>query len=282
MQKGQTLYKTNNPIYFLPEAISYPPEQFLPISNVPGILPYYLISTYGRVYNRYSGNFLRSAIDTKGYPFVSLATVDGKGKLYRVHRLLMLTFCYIPGCEDLVANHIDEVKTNCFIWNLEWLTFADNIRYSVDANRYGKCNQYKINPTLLAGEGITSSKIIGETATKICEMLQSGMKTKEIAEKLNVTSAIVQNIADGKTWKSISKNYNIEQQSYQNLTDDQIHFICKCFEDDPKPSDCYINKYCLYILQRYLMENPTEGQLRTATSIYRRVKYTRISNNYNF
>ena len=50
------------------------------------------------------------------------------GKL--VHRLVLETFCPNKDSDKLTVNHKDEDKTNNSLDNLEWMTLADNIRYS--------------------------------------------------------------------------------------------------------------------------------------------------------
>ena len=54
------------------------PEIFVVISEklVPGILPYYKISNYGRIWHKYKEMFLTSNVDSKGYMFKPLVTVN--------------------------------------------------------------------------------------------------------------------------------------------------------------------------------------------------------------
>lgn len=44
-------------------------------------------------------------------------------------------------------------------------------------------------------------------AIKVCELLDSGLNTREVAEKLNVPRTYVRNICAGSTWKDVSMNY---------------------------------------------------------------------------
>ena len=66
----------------------------------------------------------------RGYLAVSLHK-DRKRKHMLVHRLVAAAF--IPNPLGLkTVNHKDEDKTNNEVANLEWLSLADNIRYSKD------------------------------------------------------------------------------------------------------------------------------------------------------
>lgn len=75
------------------------------------------------------GRLLSARPDMRGYMTVSLSK-DGKTKNCRVHRLMMLTFCFADGCELLDVNHIDGDKKNNSLSNLEWATRSENISHS--------------------------------------------------------------------------------------------------------------------------------------------------------
>jgi hypothetical protein len=76
--------------------------------------------------------FIRDADDQQGYRLVVLQK-DGKAKSHRVHRLVAETFLEVP--EHLkgtkyVVNHIDEVKDNNNLDNLEWVSYSGNANHS--------------------------------------------------------------------------------------------------------------------------------------------------------
>ena len=53
---------------------------------------------------------------------------------------------------------------------------------------------------------ITDSK--KDNVIKICELLDSGLNTREVSVKLNIPRSTIRNIYAGNVWKDISKNYN--------------------------------------------------------------------------
>lgn len=63
---------------------------------------------------------LKLQIDKKGYQVVKIAK-----KTYKVHRLVAIAF--IPNPDNLPqVNHIDGIKTNNYIDNLEWVNNSEN------------------------------------------------------------------------------------------------------------------------------------------------------------
>lgn len=121
-------YDTNKPFFFIPWVIE-PDEIFVTITEkaVPGILPYYMISNYGRIFYMYNrmNPFCNYNIDSRGYWHTSVQTKYGQ-KLVRNHRVEMLMFNYMDGCEDLIVDHIDGNKLNMKLINLQWLTMQAN------------------------------------------------------------------------------------------------------------------------------------------------------------
>lgn len=92
--------------------------------EIAGFEGLYAVSNLGRVMNLKNGRILDGGYDTAGYNYVIL-----KGKTYRVHRLLALTF--LPNPDKLpYINHIDENKKNNDISNLEWCSASYNTNYS--------------------------------------------------------------------------------------------------------------------------------------------------------
>lgn len=100
-------------------------EEWKPIAGFPN----YAVSNKGRVMNLKTGKVLKYAINGMGYPFVILCKANSKPKNIKVHRLVALAF--IPNPDNLTqVNHIDEVKTNNDVSNLEWVTPSENVRHS--------------------------------------------------------------------------------------------------------------------------------------------------------
>lgn len=69
-------------------------------------------------------------VHNKGYKHIELVK-NGKRKSHLVHRLVAEAFLPNPNNYPVV-NHIDEVKTNNNVENLEWCTLSQNMRAYYD------------------------------------------------------------------------------------------------------------------------------------------------------
>ena len=91
---------------------------------IVGFEEHYLVSDDGQVWSLYRHRPLTPSIDKYGYEKVAL--FDGCKSHHRpIHRLVAQAF--IPNPNNLpTVNHINEVKTDNRVSNLEWASVADN------------------------------------------------------------------------------------------------------------------------------------------------------------
>ena len=76
----------------------------------------------------YKGSILTPTLNVDGYETVHLSKFN-VSRMKRVHRLVAEAF--IPNPNNLpTVNHKDENKMNNSAENLEWMSIADNIKYS--------------------------------------------------------------------------------------------------------------------------------------------------------
>ena len=92
----------------------------------------YQISNDGYVYSLYYNKMLKPEIN-KGYCRVTLKK-DKKGPHFFIHRLVANAFIPNPDNKPCV-NHIDENGLNNHVSNLEWVTSAENTRYSCKGSK---------------------------------------------------------------------------------------------------------------------------------------------------
>ena len=92
-------------------------ERWTPITEqvVPYILPYYYISTYGRIYSTVTQKILTLTVDSDGYINVLLhlnnnSPYNRNQITKRVHRLVLASFSPIIGWENLEVNHKDSIR----------------------------------------------------------------------------------------------------------------------------------------------------------------------------
>lgn len=115
-------------------------EIFKPI---PGYENLYEVSNLGNVKSLGNGNsnaskerLLKQNNDSNGYPQVKLYK-DGKGKLFKVSRLVGIVFVANPKKKPEI-NHVDENKENNFYKNLEWSTRKENCNHGTRNKRIVK------------------------------------------------------------------------------------------------------------------------------------------------
>ena len=88
--------------------------------------PMYSVSTEGRIRKNSTREILSPSRKPSGYMQINLWTNDGRRKKEYVHRLVALTF--IPNEGRLPeVNHIDGVRDNNVLENLEWVTHQENM-----------------------------------------------------------------------------------------------------------------------------------------------------------
>jgi hypothetical protein len=102
--------------------------------EIPGYEGRYSASKCGRIFahpnvSRGQGRWLKAATDRRGYLYVGLCK-DGIVKKHKVHRLVALAWLGKPAEEHLQINHIDGVKANNTLENLEWATPSANRKHA--------------------------------------------------------------------------------------------------------------------------------------------------------
>lgn len=150
--------------------------------GLPNVKPNYYVSIFGRVCSCFNGKYhvMSPTEDSKGYLQVGLATIDGNPISRKVHRLVMLTFCYIEGCEDLEVNHEDGNKKNNMLFNLTWVTPKKNTEHAI---RTGLKKIY--------GEENPNSVLTDKQCEEVCELYLSGMTCIDIANKMGCKPHVI-------------------------------------------------------------------------------------------
>lgn len=109
----------------------------------------YQVSNFGNVKSKRFDRNLKPRKNGKGYLSVKL-----NRKQFYIHRIVALNF--IPNPLNLTdVNHIDEIKNNNNIYNLEWMNHRDNRNYSIDKSKttsqftniswHKKSNKWQVN-----------------------------------------------------------------------------------------------------------------------------------------
>lgn len=138
-----------------------------------------------------TGRVLKQHKSSKGYLQVSLSL--NKVKFHTgAHRLVALSF--IPNPLNLPqVNHIDGIKTNNFVDNLEWVTNKEN---QIHAVKNGL-----INPNYCDKHHM--SKLSNNDVIKARELHKSGITNIELSKIYKVSATAMSNILRNKTYINI-------------------------------------------------------------------------------
>lgn len=152
----------------------------------------YGITSLGRVVNLSTNTLLKPKIDNVGY-LKNVFWLNGERVEKRTHRLLAEHFIPNPNNKPFV-NHIDGVKTNCTIDNLEWVTPQENNYHAL------------VNNLLKTGEDHPCSKISETQAIFIISELKEGKTVSRIVKENEfATKSIVEKIKSGSRWKHLHR-----------------------------------------------------------------------------
>ena len=102
-------------------------EEWKPIPDYPG----YSVSSHGNVRGK-QGRILKRQHGKRGgnYPFVNLTRwIDKKWhrKNANIH-VLVAEFFISPRPEEMIVDHIDRNRENCYVGNLQYITQGENVR----------------------------------------------------------------------------------------------------------------------------------------------------------
>lgn len=120
-----------------------------------------LVSNYGRIGYKFTNGYFkkvssfdkmtkRAISDTDGYPRINIAK-----KSYALHRLVYETFTG-PIPAGMIVHHIDHVKLNAHVDNLELVTQSENLILAHDAGKFDGTKSERI-PVLINGVKYTSA-----------------------------------------------------------------------------------------------------------------------------
>ena len=107
----------------------------------------YLVSNYGRIYNKQRKRFLVPVTDIKGYQYVNLSQM-GKTKTCKVHRLVVEAFLgrHLKPGEDV--HHLVSKTDNC-LQHIIVLTHSDHMKLHKYGSHHSEETKAKIKRGLI-------------------------------------------------------------------------------------------------------------------------------------
>lgn len=148
----------------------------------------YSISDIGEVRNDITGYILKPAIQ-QGYAHVTIY-INKKGKRVKIHRLVANAFIPNPDNKPYV-NHIDGIRSNNRVENLEWVTASENTQHAVDTGLFLPTREKSVTQFSLDGEKIATYKSASEASRE----------TNSLQEKITMCCQRQRQTHNGYQWR---------------------------------------------------------------------------------
>lgn len=155
------------------------------------IIPFedgYEISNKGRVRNVYKGNILKSSPTKDGYRKITLYP---SWKSYSVHRLVAKVWLADTYEEGLQTDHLNGIRDDNNVSNLEWVTLQENVRRI--KNRHRPVGIKNVNAVINDEIAMTIKYSFSET-------------NKDISERLSISVGIVESVRRREKWTHVRDN----------------------------------------------------------------------------
>lgn len=144
-------------------------------------------------------------LDGLGY-YRTCLNKNGKSKTIKVHRLVAQAFIPNPDNKEEV-NHINGIKTDNRVENLEWCTRSENNQHAYKTGLHKPIIHTEEAKNKISiknrGERNSQSKFKNSDILAIRELRKEGLKHKEIAKRLNISMGVINSVICGISWKHV-------------------------------------------------------------------------------
>ena len=162
----------------------------------------YTITKDGKIINNHNNHILKPQLNGKGYLRIWIG-----GKLMFVHRLVAEK--YIPNPENKPqVNHINGIKTDNRVENLEWCDNNENRKHAVEHGLH------------LCGEDCSWSKLTEKDIIFIRENKHLGRSV--LAKQFKVHKTTIGSIINNKSWKQLKRYAELSPNEVIEVNDKKL------------------------------------------------------------
>ena len=188
----------------------------------------YFADQNGNIFRKFKSKIrkLRKNTVHTGYESVAIRFLNGKVKTLYVHRIIAELF--IPNIEQKpVVNHINLLKSDNRVQNLEWVTYREN-----------NIHMQKLGANRLPCGAANWAIYTTDQIEKVCQLLQEGYRNVDICSITGVSRNDVYMIRSGDNWTHISEKYDFRVKSrVRKLSVETVTWICRKIQDGKTDSE---------------------------------------------
>lgn len=168
------------------DAYSTEAEVWKPVVGCDGR---YEVSNLGRVRSLRSSRAPRLLTGVKGSSGYFRVSIDGRAWL--IHRLVLAAFVS-PCPEGLEGGHMDGVRTNNALTNLQWITRRENMSHK------------RLHGTQQHGERNGQSKLTGDSVCELRAAYATGVSPIVLKDRYGISEKHVHRIVRREFWRHVS------------------------------------------------------------------------------
>jgi hypothetical protein len=185
--------------------------------DIKGYEGLYAVTTCGKVWSYRRNRFMKGSVNHYGYLYSPLYK-DGKAKNHYIHRLVAEAYIDNPEVKPQV-NHINGIKIDNCIGNLEWNTVSENIKHAYDKGLMHMSDEKK--KAVIEG----CSKPVFQIDARTGDIIKGWKSATDAGKSLGISSissaCTGRNItAGGYIWRTVL-NYDCEKDK-ENLLKNSI------------------------------------------------------------
>lgn len=150
---------------------------------------------------------MKPAKDGSGYLRTAFS-VNGELTTIKVHRMIMMAFDCRDDYGSLEVNHINGIKTDNRVENLEWCTKAENIRHSFESGLQDRFLEVARQRVIDEDRKLNKEKYLN-----FMNDYYSGIKAPTLAKKYELNKKTAYQIVKGVSYKELYKDYQAKRSN---------------------------------------------------------------------